>query len=113
MFEELVESFTNDYITEFGERTLRKIDKKLDNSRSVRRYLIKLQEINVEPLGKDLVICVMNMPYFMVAKRETVAMGAVLLLLKWNNLLNENNRLASDFVLQEIFKSVLFNSRDL
>jgi hypothetical protein len=107
MFEELVEKFTYDFISEYGNKALRKINSKIENSRSVRMYLIKLQEINVEPHPKDLIVTIMNMPFFMMAHREKVAMASILLLLKWNNELNRNSKIADSNVLTIIFRDVL------
>ncbi len=113
MFANQVESFTEDYIREYGERHFRKIYKKVENSRSVNNYLIKLQEINFAPYHKDLIVTIMNMPYFMVAKRETVAMASILLLLKWDKMLNRNNKLADDNDLEMILKDILRGVRDI
>jgi len=113
MFKNLVESFTEDYIREYGERHFRKINKKVENSGSVKKYLIKLQEINFAPYYKELIITIMNMPFFMVAKRETVAMASILLLLKWDDMLNKNNRLADDNDLEIIFRNILSGVRDI
>lgn len=113
MFIDQVEAFTNDFVTEYGKRTLRKINSKIDNSRSVRKYFIKLQEINIEPHPKDLVVTIMNMPYFMVTKREIIAMASVLLLYKWHLQFNKDNRLASDFALVKLFEMVLNNAKGL
>ena len=76
-------ALVHDYIKEYGRRHFGQIVNKVEKSNSVRRYLIKIQEINMPPLCDDLIATIMNMPYFMIAKKETVAVASILLLQKW------------------------------
>lgn len=106
-YQNLIEEFTSDFIREYGERKLRKIIDKVESSRSVRKALNKLNELNTYPGSEDVVATVMNMPYFMFGKRELVAMGSIAFLELWNNKLNNDNRFLDDLELALLFRRVL------
>ena len=108
-YSDLMNKFTNDYIREFGERRLRKIRSKVTESRGVQKYLVKLQEVYLSPHFEDLTVVVMNMPFFMVANKETVTMASLILLEIWNTKLNANNKLLSDYELERLAIQVISN----
>lgn len=111
MFKELVDPFIDDYTREYGERRVRKIISKIENSKSVKNYLIKLQEIGLVPHPKDVIVTVMNSPYFPLANKYTVGFASVYLLTKWNNEINADGNIASDYDLEMIFREIMVELR--
>jgi hypothetical protein len=106
-YSDVIGSFTEGYIREYGERKLRKISSKINESNGVMKYLVKLQEVNTSPLCDDIIATVMNMPYFMVAKKETVAIASIILLEMWNDKINLDNKLLSDSGLETLARRIL------
>jgi hypothetical protein len=110
---DVIESFTEGYIREYGERKLRKISSKIHESNGVLKYLVKLQEVNTPPLCDDLIATVMNMPYFMVAKKETVAVASLILLEMWNDKINLDNKLLIESELDSLARRILRNCGEM
>jgi hypothetical protein len=109
----IINSFTEDFIKEFGEIKLRKVTSKIENSSIVMNYLVKLQEINTSPYFEDITATVMKIPYFMFAKKETIAMASLVVLDIWNRRLNLNNMHLSDYEFESLVIKVLRNFHDM
>lgn len=106
-YEELLQSFVDGFIRNFGELKFKKIHEKIENSKGVTKTLVKLNELNTHPGSEDIVATVMNMPYFMFGKKEMVAMGSIIFLEKWNTTSNTNHKYLDDYELYGLFNRVL------
>jgi len=106
-YENLIESFTNDFIREFGERKYFKILDKVNNSRSVRNTIEQFNELQIIPGNTDIVATIMNIPFFMLANKMTIAMGGVILIDLWNKKINNNGEIADDFEVVTLYYNVL------
>lgn len=88
LYNSIVEGYQAAFIQEFGDRKLRKIREKVHTSKSVEKAFKKLETLDTYPGSQDVVSTVMNIPFFMFAKKEYIEMGSILFLKKWND---ENN----------------------
>ena len=100
--ESVIESFPANYAREYGDRKLRKVASKVESSLGVEKYLSKLNNSNSIPHFNNIITTVMNMPYFMVAKKETVAVASIILLKMWNEKENSKSNLLTDYGLEEM-----------
>ena len=103
----LLDEYTKEFAREFGDRKLRKIVNKTYYSKSVGNALQKLKELDTNPGSEDIVATVMNMPYFMFGKKESIGMASVIFLDIWNQKLNVGNKYLDDHELSFLFEKVL------
>lgn len=110
---DFAEPFIEDFAREYGERRVRKVVSKVDDSRKIRNYFIKLQEIRLPPHPKDIVVTIMSIPFFAVANKYTVGLACVYLLMKWNEDFNDEGSIASDSELERIFRGIMAELRQM
>lgn len=107
-FEETLNDFIKDFAREYGEKKVRDVIAKVEKAKTVEKALKQLKQLRTYPRAGDAIATVMNMPYFMFAKKLTVALGAVLFLELWNNYDNHNNKYLDDSGLYMIFRKILY-----
>jgi hypothetical protein len=76
------------YIREFGQRKYLKIESKVKGSKKIQKLLYLCQ--SVAPNKNDFYQCVMEMPYFMIAKADTILIGEIIAFEIWHNTVNKD-----------------------
>ena len=106
---EVVFEFTEKYIREYGEAKFRKLVSKVENSNGAMKLIKESILKSIAPGYDDFNATIMGSPYFMIAKKETVAVGSLILLLLWKEHFNAANNYISDidfnFLASKIIRS--------
>lgn len=106
-YEEFLVEFSNEFQREFGERKLNTISEKIINSKKLAKLFTVSREKGLMPNQKDYLHCLHEIPYFMFSKAETLAMGALLALYRWNQECNPNHLLGDENRMQFVAQGIL------
>lgn len=101
-FNEFIESYLIEYKKSFGEIKFNKILEKVQNSEKIKRLIIHTL-VNRLTITPTVILATLNeLPYFMFSKAETLATGAILVLIWWVTEVNETIYIATDEELKNI-----------
>ena len=106
-FEELSTLYIINYKAEFGERKFREIFEKIVNANKTSQVLAFLDHTNTTPSSSDILATVMSIPYFMIAKKTTVTIGAVFFLQVWHMHFNLRTKLLTDKQLTNLLNDLI------
>lgn len=109
----LLNEFFDYFKGEYGNRKLLKIDNKIYNSTKVDKLIEISKARQVIPNHNDYLPMLHEIPYFIFAKRDTIACGCFLALERWNKEVNEKYILADENQLIFIFNNIKNSLRDL
>ena len=102
-----VEKFISFYIKSYGEEKFNAIKNKIDNSNKVKKFLGKSSSDKIILLRDDFVFTINEIPYFIFSHPKTSTMGAILALRKWNDEINSQLFLASDFQVLKVLNDII------
>ena len=100
-FKDLLEHTYSSYAREFGERKLKKIIYKVGTSKKVEGFISE-SKFNRVPPHFDYIIQMLNeIPYFIFSRGQTLVVGAMLALQKWDEEVNMDNSILSEEELRQ------------
>ena len=105
-YQETLNDYLNSFKLEFGERKFRKVENKIFNSNKVSSLINISRQRMVVPNQNDYLPMLHEIPYFIFARREIIAAGAILALERWNLECNKDLQLASDIDLSRILHGI-------
>ncbi|MBN2890698.1 MAG: hypothetical protein JXL97_02420 [Bacteroidales bacterium] len=105
-FEETYKAYKNYYISRNGSNKFEKAYDTIVNSDKIGNIMRQSKSRFIAPSAKNFLVEIHTIRYFIFAKNETRAMGALIALYYWNETLNKTNQLASDQEMSEKIKSV-------
>lgn len=94
--QDLLIDFAQKYSDEFGTSKFNNIYGKVSKSKKVERLIKNAERKNLVPNQKDYLHCLNEIPYFIFSKAETLALGGLFAMAKWNDECNQVNQLAND-----------------
>ena len=106
-YNELVSDYCQEYQTEFGKRKFEKIYHKIQTSNKISKLLFEAKQKRVVPNKKDYLHSLNEVPYFIFSKADTLALGALLALERWNNECNKIIVFADQDLLKKIACQIL------
>ena len=104
---ELVSDYCQEYQTEFGKRKFEKIYQKIQTSNKVSKLLFNARQKRAIPNKNDYLYSLNEIPYFIFSKADTLALGALLALERWNKECNKDIVFANESVLKDIACKIL------
>ncbi|HHT21852.1 MAG TPA: hypothetical protein GXZ87_00865 [Bacteroidales bacterium] len=105
-FQETYQAYKNYYIARNGSNKFERIYDDITNSSKIDQILQWSINNRIAPNAKDFLIIVHTMSFFIIAKNETRAMGAIVALYYWNERVNRKYCLATEKEMSEKIKSV-------
>lgn len=93
-FEIIYSSFKSHYIANNGSNKFEKIHREIIESKKVREAFEESARRQISISGTDIFGLIFLLPYFIIAKNETRAMGALVALKFWNESVNRNYTIA-------------------
>lgn len=105
-FQETYQAYKNYYIARNGSNKFERIFDEITNSNKINKTLQWSVNNRTPPTSKDFLINVHSMSYFIIAKNETRAMGAIVALYYWNEKVNKTYHLATEQDMSDKMKSV-------
>lgn len=88
-YQEVLEYAISNFIKEFGERKFNRIISKINSSSKVSNYLINLKLNNKAPGQNDILYLLNEIPFFIFSRGQTIVIGALYILEKWNEEVNK------------------------
>lgn len=112
-YKELIKDFFEDFLLEYGRLKFEKIDRKVKISKKISGLIYLSKQKMVIPRATDFVYCVNGIPFFMFSKAETIALGSLLSLERWEKECNNYLRLANEHILKQIAIEILQECKKL
>lgn len=106
-YERELGTFMQDYKFQYGQLKFDDIAKKLLTSKTINKFLTNVAFLRKPPDYEDIVSTVMNIPYFGLGKRSTIALGSVMLIQVWNEQINKNRHLLNEAQLCLLLRQVV------
>lgn len=106
-YEQKVGTYMEEYILEYGQRKFLKIMEKLLTSNSVRQFLLASRLATLPPLHTDIIGTVMNILYFGLSRKTTVAIASIMLLQTWSEEVNKQRGFLEEEELSMLFDMIL------
>lgn len=101
------QAFKSYYVAKYGSNKFEKLYDSVANSDRIRNLFRITVTERIAPSGTDFISMILELRYFIIAKNETRAMGAVVALRFWNEQVNHVHHFATpeqiDQKLQVIF----------
>ncbi|MCB0746642.1 MAG: hypothetical protein KDC90_04185 [Ignavibacteriae bacterium] len=104
---ELINDFFQEYQTEFGRRKFEKVYQKIQTSNKISKLLYVAKQKRAVPNKNDYLYSLNEVPYFIFSKADTLALGALIALERWNKECNQEIVYANEFLLKEIAIKIL------
>lgn len=104
---ELVSDYCQEYQMEFGKRKFEKIYQKIQTSNNISKLLFEAKQKRVVPNKNNFIYSINAIPYFIFSKADTIALGALLALERWNNECNKVIVFADKELLKKIASQIL------
>lgn len=82
----LSEEFVKQYIFEYGEKKFQKIVEVVQTSQKIKEYLNNVIASSVTPSAKGLQNLLNSHPYFLFAKEETICVGCLGVITRWEGM---------------------------
>lgn len=112
-YRDLITDFFKEYLTDFGRLKFDKIQNKILTSKKVSNLIQLSFQKRIAPSKNDYLYCLNEIPYFMFSKAETLALGALLFLERWNKECNSELHLLNDDTLKNIVTNILIDCKKL
>ncbi len=106
-YQSAIESYTTDFQTKFGRQKFDKIHRKIQTSKKVSSLIYLSGQQMLVPNEKDILYCLNEIPYFIFSKADTLAIGGLLSLQRWNTECNSKYHLANSERLLNIANSII------
>lgn len=106
---EIKEDIIKQYFRESGEVKARKIITKINNSRHTASFMYDTRSKRIIPVYEDISAAVLSNVSLSFARSSTVRFACLILLDKWNDEVNQELQLASEYQLNKILRSIYQN----
>tara|TARA_B100000900_G_scaffold390087_1_gene383504 strand:+ start:870 stop:1247 length:378 start_codon:yes stop_codon:yes gene_type:complete len=110
-YEELLQDYSETFFIEFGRRKLEKIQRKIQTSKTISTLIYLSNQKRAVPNKNDFLYNLNEIPFFIFAKAETLALGGLLGLERWNQECNSRLRLANNDELKKIAIGILMDCK--
>lgn len=100
-------NFAKNFQTEFGMIKYDKIYDTIHTSNKISNLIDLSRQKKAVPNQKDYLHCLNTIVYFVFSKAETLAMGSLIALERWNRECNQELHLADDYKLDIIAEGIL------
>lgn len=100
-------NFAKEFKREYGEAKYKEIFNKIHSSTKVTNLINLSRQKRLVPNQKDYLNCLNTIFYFIFSKAETLAMGCLIALEKWNQECNNELHLADEYVLNHIAEGII------
>lgn len=94
-YEVLLHNMYSSFIREFGQRKFDKIYDKIHSSNKVREFIIKSKRLGLAPYLTHNIELLNEIPYFIFSRGQTMAIGALILLEKWDQEVNQQSLISN------------------
>ena len=101
-FSETYSNYLEYYKYHYGQSKMDEVKRKIQNSNTVKKLFEESRIRRGVLTGKDYVIAMNSITYFMFSKKETIILGALIALKLWNETINSFYYLASEDRLAQI-----------
>lgn len=81
----LAEIYLEQFKYEYGEKKLREVIQKIEDSEKVSNYISAMLHRNLNPTAKEVEVLMNSIPYFMFSKEETLCLGGLATIIIWKN----------------------------
>lgn len=105
-FESIYEDYAARYIHFNGQEKYEKIYRKVSSSEKISGLFGRALHYNSAPTAMDILSCINTMPYFIFQGTPTCAMAALMVIVLWNEKINQAYHLCTDRELAEKAQSV-------
>lgn len=95
-FDDTYRAYKNYYISRNGSVKFEKIYDVVTNHSQCSRILQTSVNQRIAPSAGDFLTCIFSMSYFILAKNESRAMGALVFIFYWNERVNKNYNFATE-----------------
>ena len=108
-FSETYSNYLEYYKYHYGQSKIDEVKRKIQNSNPVKKLFEESSIRRGVLTGKDYVIAMNSITYFMFSKKETIILGALIALKLWNETINSFYYLASEDRLAQITYKIFQN----
>ena len=108
-FSETYSNYLEYYKYHYGQSKIDEVKRKIQNSNTVKKLFEESSIRRGVLTGKDYVIAMNSITYFMFSKKETIILGALIALRLWNETINSFYYLASEDRLAQITYKIFQN----
>ncbi len=112
-YEEFIEDYLETFAIEYGKRKFEKIYRKIQTSKKISSLIYLSNQRMVVPNKNDFLYSLNEIPFFIFSKAETLALGALLGLERWNQECNKSLYIADDDILKDIAINILIDCKKL
>jgi len=112
-YEELLEDYLETFAIEFGKRKYEKVFRKVQTSSKISNLIYLSNQKMIVPNKNDFLYSLNEIPFFIFSKAETLALGGLLGLERWNQECNSRLYLADNKTLKEIAINILNDCKKL
>ena len=105
-FEDTYRAYKNYYIARNGSNKFEKIYDVVTNHSECSRILQYSVNNRMAPSAGDFLTCIFSMSYFILAKNESRAMGAIVFIYYWNERVNNHYGFATESQLSDKIRSI-------
>ena len=109
-FSETYSNYLEYYKYHYGQSKIDEVKRKIQNSNTVKKLFEESRIRRGVLTGKDYVIAMNSITYFMFSKKETIILGALIALRLWNETINSFYYLASEDRLAQITYKIFRNA---
>jgi hypothetical protein len=112
-YDEFIEDYFETFAIEYGKRKFEKIYRKIQTSNKISNLIYLSNQRLVVPNKGDFLYSLNVIPFFTFSKAETLALGALLALERWNQECNKSLFLIDDDELKNIAIKILIDCKKL
>lgn len=112
-YEEFIEDYFETFSIEFGKRKFEKIYRKVFTSNKISNLIFISNQSMVPPNKNDFLYSLNEIPFFIFSKADTLALGALLALERWNIECNKNLNLLDTDDLKNTAVKILIDCKKL
>lgn len=110
-FNSFCNAYCEKYLRELGERKFKTVLDKVMTSNKISGLISTSRYQMWRPKPQTILACLHEIPYFMFARNDTLALAGILTLLRWNEEANQPPVMGSDGQLREMAISILTELR--
>lgn len=109
-YEEILQTYFDYYIQQFGERKYISIIEKCKTSNKISQLVKEAKVKNVMPNHIDILTCINTIPYFMFSSGQTQALAALMTLEFWNQDANYQENISEEYLLKIVAINIIKKS---
>lgn len=109
-FSETYSKYIEYYSYQYGQSKIEEVKKKIQNSNTIKKLFEESRIRQGVLTGKDYIIAMNSITYFIFSKKETLILGALIALKLWDENINSFYHLASEDRLTQITYKIFRNA---